>query len=544
MAVRLDLQKLLLTCVRSSLGAQQYVLSDMLQLSSLLRERPGDVPPHPRSGHPTAEHGERIVDAPLSREAAVNNSSGDIFPHSSSCDDDDDGGRREAVRRSIMKSLDIDVKGDLSHKGGAAAKDLVTSADVLVQKIVMAALRRAFAQPPSLNDANDVGDESSQGSVSPRLLPTSASSVGTLPFRFVGEEDGDGCAPDDEDPLAASLSEMRSTAWTPPAEEQQALAERRTLRTAICTYGDAALVPHEALLRKFLAEDAGAARFVDGGSMAELQQRVSVFVDPIDGTNAFVEGVLEVPMNLIGIAVDGVPVAAVVNKIFVGGPSSLSYCFRRTDGGAPPSGGFVVVDGEYHGTWQRSPPAPPHQLTRRLAVTYSETTKATVMAKYLEMLGAMERVPARGAGYKLMSLVCAHLGTAPPRNDEQQEGGSSGRRLRADVFVCPPNSVKKWDTCAAHAFLLLMGGDIFDLNGLPVRYNLLTPSASRLVRESQEKQPSSSSSSAGAHGEDPVKLRNTSLPDGVVAVNGLRFASDDDKTPVSTLDIVKERLEW
>ena len=528
--VRLDLIKLLRTCLRCSLGAQQYVLADMLGIAELLRE--AEASDDDGSG---AESEASNVFS-MKQEASI----GDAAPLSprraALLSPEEKARRQQAIRESIVGSLDVDVKGVLDHKGGASAKDLVTNADCLVQKIIVAGLQNAFG-----------GSE-------------------MMPFRIVGEEDDDGQQHDvdDEEGLDESKtsSALSNTVSLGKSENRK---ERRAIRKALRTYGDKVTLPFAEHLEHAFPGDT---RFVVGDSMIELRQRIAVFVDPIDGTNAFVEGVLDVPMNLVGIVVDGEPVASVVNKVFVAGKRSLSFCVRQPrcnqncNATPTPTSHFLVLNGEFYSPMVREHHHPHHQhhldlpnsnpttivaptsLRTALRVTYSETTKAAVLAKYLDSLGNVVRVPARGAGFKLMALVEAHVRAQQRRETENVNGAEED--VFADVFVCPPHTVKKWDTCAPQAFLIMLGGDIFDGQGKPIRYNLLTPSGAILVAAAR----------ASGDAEEAVKCRNTSLGDGIVAVNGLsmiltRAGGNDESSvgedacrPELVATIVKQRLKW
>ncbi len=54
------------------------------------------------------------------------------------------------------------------------------------------------------------------------------------------------------------------------------------------------------------------------------------------------------------------------------------------------------------------------------------------------------------------------------------------------MCLCAPReNFKKWDTCAPHCLLMLLGGDIFDLHGMPIRYSTAAASPPRLPCGSQ-----------------------------------------------------------
>eukprot|EP00658_Telonema_sp_P-2_P004040 TRINITY_DN11511_c0_g2_i9.p1 TRINITY_DN11511_c0_g2~~TRINITY_DN11511_c0_g2_i9.p1 ORF type:complete len:974 (+),score=191.87 TRINITY_DN11511_c0_g2_i9:88-3009(+) len=64
-------------------------------------------------------------------------------------------------------------------------------------------------------------------------------------------------------------------------------------------------------------EDAMMAHFYRHEQRVLLRQRVGLLIDPIDATNSFVKGDPRAPMCLVGITVDGAPVAGIANRVFL-----------------------------------------------------------------------------------------------------------------------------------------------------------------------------------------------------------------------------------
>lgn len=312
---------------------------------------------------------------------------------------------RALLLASLQGAVHVDVKSHLDYKEGDAAEDLVTTADVLTQAVLTHVLQRTFP---------------------------------TQPFTIIGEE---------EEPSSAI------------ADEAQACVTKHYDGGSVpCPFGDA--------LRAHLQAGA-ASSVVCADSVEALRRRVGIFIDPIDGTNCFFSGVWQAPMTLVGITLDDVPVAGVLNRVFhyplggsVASAASLSYVCN-TPGLTSP---FVVFDGSLlpAPVAMRSHPAP--TATTELPVCRSSTTKDTFLQGLMDQLAPCTSICARGAGYKQYHLLRRMWAGGTVRSEAITP---------ADVFVCPPITIKKWDCCAPHAFLYAMGGDIFSHEGTPLRYALV-----------------------------------------------------------------------
>ncbi|RNF04119.1 inositol polyphosphate 1-phosphatase [Trypanosoma rangeli] len=197
---------------------------------------------------------------------------------------------------------------------------------------------------------------------------------------------------------------------------------------------------------------------VSAASWRELRERVGVFVDPVDGTNCFVEGLWDVPLTLVGLTLDGAPVAGVVNRVFRfsldqmtsnSSSTSLSYVWNLGPG-IP----FIVHEGQRVAPDVAAKPAAAGSVLR---VANSSTTDSSYFVRVVSKLAPIEQREARGAGNKLLFLVSSML------------AGSSTTQS-CDVFISPEDTIKKWDTCAPHAFVLALGGELHTLRGELVRY--------------------------------------------------------------------------
>lgn len=244
-------------------------------------------------------------------------------------------------------------------------------------------------------------------------------------------------------------------------------AERRQVERCVNVYYRAlAAIPHQSELE---AHVRGATTRVTAATWEEMRERVGVFIDPIDGTNCFIEGCWEVPLTLVGITLDGVPVAGVVNRVFrcnaaqltgCSGNVSLSYVWNF--GTAEP---FIVHEGQRVRPARLSPTLPGAGSV--LCVASSSTTDTEFFDSVFGKLHPIDVLKARGAGNKLMFLVASML-------------AASSSPKSCDVFISPENTIKTWDTCAPHAFVLALGGELYTLRGDVIRYQLRAGSRTSL----------------------------------------------------------------
>lgn len=315
---------------------------------------------------------------------------------------------RRALLATLRDAVQVEVKEHLHDKKGDAAQDLVTTADVVTQAVLECVLRAAFP---------------------------------AVPFTLVGEEGGEA--------TAAHHTRMGAA---------QCIATHFNAHDAI---------PQQAELEAHVPL---AAREVTATTCEELRRRIAVFIDPIDGTNCFVEGCWEVPLTLVGITLDGVPIAAVVNRVFhcsaaqlregYSSSMSLSYVWNRST-----EEPFIVHEGRRVSPLLSAPR--PVTTWSTLRVVCSSTTRDTVFTQLLCKLHPIEKQGARGAGNKLMLLISSMI-------------NGSSQETSCDVFISPANSIRTWDTCAPHAFLLALGGELYTLQGEVIRYQLVGEARTKL----------------------------------------------------------------
>jgi len=171
-------------------------------------------------------------------------------------------------------------------------------------------------------------------------------------------------------------------------------------------------------------------------NLKEIDKRdVVVWVDPLDGTSEFTEGLLDHVTVLIGIAVRGISVAGVVHQPFYGYDHLPTEKWGRTLWAIQGVGAF--------GLETRSPPADKRIIT----TTRSHSDKLVNDA--IQSVQPDEVLRVGGAGHKVMIVI---------------EG-------RAHAYVFASKGCKKWDTCAPEAVLKALGGHLTDLHGNELRYH-------------------------------------------------------------------------
>lgn len=163
---------------------------------------------------------------------------------------------------------------------------------------------------------------------------------------------------------------------------------------------------------------------------------ITVWVDPLDGTSEFAEGLLEHATVLIGFAHKSTPIAGVIAQPFFGysNPAIKKQDYGRTiwaikglgvrgiDLGPSPEGKFIIT------------------------TTRSHSNK--VITETIEKFKPDEVVKVGGAGHKVLLLI---------------EG-------KAHAYVFASKGCKKWDTCAPEVVLSALGGKLTDLFGNSYNY--------------------------------------------------------------------------
>ena len=164
---------------------------------------------------------------------------------------------------------------------------------------------------------------------------------------------------------------------------------------------------------------------------------VTVWVDPLDGTNDFVNMRLECVTTLIGITVGTVPVAAVIYRPFsdealVGG-SLFGVVYWNNEVIRPLLSKTTIC----------------HTSTDTLRLVTSKTRASSRTDTLIERLGKTVVTKVGGAGWKFWLIL-----------DGQ-----------ADLYFYPKGGMKLWDICAGDVLLRAMGGVLTSPSGEEFKYH-------------------------------------------------------------------------
>ncbi|ESN92499.1 hypothetical protein HELRODRAFT_186138 [Helobdella robusta] len=162
---------------------------------------------------------------------------------------------------------------------------------------------------------------------------------------------------------------------------------------------------------------------------------ICIWVDPLDGTAEFTQGLLDHVTVLIGIAVKEKAVAGVIYQPYYNYQNGPQAELGRTIWGIVGLGAF--------GFEQVKPPA----KERIITTTRSHMDGAVKGA--IDACQPTKILRVGGAGHKVLLLI---------------EG-----KAHAYLFASP--GCKKWDTCAPEAVLHAMGGKLTDVNGNFYQYH-------------------------------------------------------------------------
>ncbi|XP_059136722.1 3'(2'),5'-bisphosphate nucleotidase 1 isoform X1 [Peromyscus eremicus] len=165
------------------------------------------------------------------------------------------------------------------------------------------------------------------------------------------------------------------------------------------------------------------------------EEDLVVWVDPLDGTKEYTEGLLDNVTVLIGIAYEGKAIAGIINQPYYNYQAGPDAVLGRTIWGVLGLGAF--------GFQLKEVPAGKHIIT----TTRSHSNK--LVTDCVAAMNPDNVLRVGGAGNKIIQLI---------------EGKAS-----AYVFASP--GCKKWDTCAPEVILHAVGGKLTDIHGNTLQYN-------------------------------------------------------------------------
>ncbi|GAB1285835.1 3'(2'),5'-bisphosphate nucleotidase 1 [Apodemus speciosus] len=319
------------------------------------------------------------------------------------------------------------AEGDLGIVQKTSATDLQTKADRLVQMSICTSLARKF---PKLTI---IGEEAK----SPFLVMGAMVTIVINEYAALKPEDGlNGRTP----PTSTDL---------PPGEVDQELIEDGQWEEILkqpCPSQYSAIKEEDHTVAVFRHQKRASDFFTDGCEPPSLV----VWVDPLDGTKEYTEGLLDNVTVLIGIAYEGKAIAGIINQPYYNYQNDEKEKLRehRNEAEAGPDAVLgrtiwgVLGLGAF-GFQLKEAPAGKHIIT----TTRSHGSKLVTDCVSAMSPDAVLRVG--GAGNKIIQLI---------------EGKAS-----AYVFASP--GCKKWDTCAPEVILHAVGGKLTDIHGNALQYD-------------------------------------------------------------------------
>ena len=213
-------------------------------------------------------------------------------------------------------------------------------------------------------------------------------------------------------------------------EQKDSFSEREPVTEADRVANDLIV---SALQRQFPNDGILAEESVD--TAHRLDKKRVWMIDPLDGTTGFIDGNGDFAVQ-IGLAEHGAPVLGVVYQPLTG----VLYRAVRGEGCWIERPNFMP---------ERATVSPQHELhLMRLAASRSH--RSPRMDRVVTRFRVKEEVRRGSVGIKV-GLIC-----------EQQ----------CDLYVHLSPRTKQWDTCAPEIILHESGGQITDLFGQPLRYNV------------------------------------------------------------------------
>lgn len=165
--------------------------------------------------------------------------------------------------------------------------------------------------------------------------------------------------------------------------------------------------------------------------------RIVIWIDPLDGTQEFTEGLTEYLTVMACIAIDGKPFVGAIHS-----PFNNETILGMVDNGVFSSKDGRLMKHHYHTKKQNYKVLISRSHAGNISRVMENEFRGENPAYYIE--------PAGGAGYKTLRLI----------------------RHTADLYV-HITAIKKWDICACDAIAKAAGGALLSLgDGLPVDYSV------------------------------------------------------------------------
>jgi len=163
--------------------------------------------------------------------------------------------------------------------------------------------------------------------------------------------------------------------------------------------------------------------------------KITVWVDPLDATQEYTEGLLEYVTVMVCVVYDGEPIIGVIHR-----PFNNDTVIGMV--------GWGSIDSSSMQKWTEDMV---ENASRTIVVSRSHAGSVRSLARKA-FKGEYKVEPAGGAGYKTLRIL---NGTA-------------------QLYV-HTTAIKKWDICAGDALMRSIGGTMFDLEGSPISYSRHDP---------------------------------------------------------------------
>lgn len=208
----------------------------------------------------------------------------------------------------------------------------------------------------------------------------------------------------------------------------------------VTIFGEEDLNPADVVDKSFIVEELDSdvlqkASVLPDELKSVKDEDVCIWIDPLDGTAEFTQGLLDHVTVLVGISVNGKAVAGIISQPYFNYKAGPNAGLGRIIWAIVGLGAFGVV--------QERPP----QDQRVITTTRSHMTDAVSQA--INACEPTNVLQVGGAGHKVLLLI---------------EG-----KAHAYLFASP--GCKKWDTCAPEAVLHAIGGKLTDVHGTSYQYH-------------------------------------------------------------------------
>uniref|UniRef100_A0A914I6L7 inositol-phosphate phosphatase n=1 Tax=Globodera rostochiensis TaxID=31243 RepID=A0A914I6L7_GLORO len=172
--------------------------------------------------------------------------------------------------------------------------------------------------------------------------------------------------------------------------------------------------------------------------------RITVWIDPLDATQEFTEGLTQYVTVMACVAIDGKPIFGAIHSPFLN-----ETVFGMVDHGLFDSNGLPIsVPSDREDKLQK---------TILISRSHAGTVSDLIKRAFVNDSTSYVIEPAGGAGYKTLRLI----------------------RQSADLYI-HTMAIKKWDLCAGDALIRSAGGVLLALdNGLPIDYSAKTAAATK-----------------------------------------------------------------